>query len=68
LSNRINKPDAIALTFADYIDHKVFGANRPQKIAGRVAEFNRQIEDTHDVEIELIGTGPKHEDMVSFII
>jgi adenylosuccinate synthase len=64
LTNRLNKPDAIALMFADYYDTKAFGKSRWEEMPEAVISNVRHIEQVGNVPVWLLGTGPKHEQMV----
>ncbi len=65
LTNRLNKPDFIALMFADYYDTKAFGCSRWEEMPDKVISSVRHIEEVGEVPVWLLGTGPKHEQMVA---
>jgi adenylosuccinate synthase len=48
----------LALTFADYVDPTMFGANSADKVTPKVAEFMEMVEGQTGAPIQLIGTGP----------
>lgn len=56
---RVNRPQSLALTFADYIDPKVEGESNWNLImlSKSVRAFKEKMEDTLEVEVALIGTG-----------
>lgn len=64
LTNRLNKPSAIALTFADYYDAKAFGSQRWEQLPNSVTKAVSHIELVGGVPVWLLGTGPKHEQMI----
>lgn len=52
----VNRPDEIALTFADYLDWR---AHEKEKISRKVEEFIREIEQAALASVTLVKTGPK---------
>lgn len=48
----------LALTFADYVDPTMTGANSADKVTARVAEFMDTVEKQTGAFIQLLGTGP----------
>jgi len=64
LTNRLNKPNAIALTFADYYNAKSYGVDRWEGMSDEAVAAIRHIEAVGEVPVWLLGTGPRHEQMV----
>lgn len=64
VSNMVNQPDAIALTFADYIDASVAGADRWDGLTSKAMTRIREIEERTQIPVWLIGTGQKHSEMI----
>lgn len=64
LTNRLNKPDSIALLFADYYDAKGYGVSRWEELPEKAIQAIRHIEEVGGVPVWLIGTGPKHEALI----
>lgn len=54
---RVNRPNALALTFADYIDPKVEGATHEDQLTQPVLDFVAKMEDILGVPVDFIGTG-----------
>lgn len=61
---RVNGVTQIALNFANYIDYSVTGARDPEQLTDKVRDFIKRIEDETSVPVTLIGTGPKHSDII----
>lgn len=51
----INRPTAIALTFADHLDARVY---EQERLTGKVIEFIGQLEDIGGIPVTLVKTGP----------
>ena len=64
LSHRLNKPDAIALTFGDYYNAKSFGASKWEELSDEAVKAIQHMETVGGVPVWLVGTGPKHEQMI----
>lgn len=60
----VNGVTQIALNFANYIDYSVTGARTPEELTPKVWDFINKIEDETGVKVTLVGTGPKHSDIV----
>lgn len=54
---RINRPDALALTFADYIDPACAGVRRWDSLTSPVRHFIADMENRLNVPVSLVGTG-----------
>lgn len=61
---RVNGVTQIALNFANYIDYSMTGANSEDQITEKVWEFIYRVELETGVPVTLIGTGPKHSDII----
>jgi adenylosuccinate synthase len=64
LTNRLNSPDAIALTFADYYNAASFGVSSWDALSNEAMLAIRHIEEVGGVPVWLVGTGPRHEQMI----
>lgn len=54
----LNRPAALVLTFADYIDDNVYGITDRKKITEPVWDFIRMVEETSTAQVIALGTGP----------
>ena len=61
---RINGVTQIALNFANYIDHGLYGKNKSTDITSEVQRWIETIESECGVPVTLVGTGPRDEDMI----
>lgn len=64
LSNRLNGPDVIALTFGDYYNAASFGISRWEALSNEAIGTINNIEAIGGVPVWLVGTGPLHEHMI----
>jgi len=60
----VNRPDQIALMFADYIDADDYGKTRFEDLSAIVQGYVLKLEKRLRIPITLIGTGPKPEHMI----
>lgn len=61
---RLNRPDNMAFTFADYIDPNVTGATKPNELTAAVITPVIRIEQRYDVPIKYIGTGGRYLNVI----
>lgn len=59
----VNGATRIALNFANYIDWSCTGCNDPNNLPVKVTDFIKMIEDTTDIPVTIVGTGPKNTDV-----
>lgn len=64
----VNKPDQIALMFLDYINAKDYGKKDFEKLSKESKKYVFELEETLDVPITLIGTGPFEDQMIDLRI
>lgn len=55
----VNGATKIALNFANYVDWSCFGKNDWDDLGTKVHDWIKRLEDTHQIEVSLVGTGPK---------
>lgn len=55
----VNGATHIALNFANYIDWGCFGKNDWDDLGTKVHDWIKRVEDKHQLEIALVGTGPR---------
>lgn len=55
---RVNRPDEIALTFADYIDPTMYGSDEIEK-SKKIMAFKNRMEKLYAAPVTLVNTGPK---------
>jgi len=61
---KANRPSAIALMFADYIDWKNHGVNKYENLTSSAKRFIDKIQELTGVPVTLVGTGPDITHMV----
>jgi adenylosuccinate synthase len=61
----INRPTALALCFADYLSIKDAKINKRELLSKETLTFVGMIEDTYNVPVKWVSTGPKLEDTVT---
>jgi adenylosuccinate synthase len=60
----LNRPDALALTFADYLSKDNCGCTDWSQLTRQTQKRISGLEHDMQVPISLIGTGPRHADMI----
>lgn len=55
----INGANKICLNFANYIDWSCYGKNQWDDLGAKVHDWIKRLEDKHQVEVALVGTGPR---------
>lgn len=55
----INGANKICLNFANYIDWSCYGKNQWDDLGMKVHDWIKRLEDRHQVEVSLVGTGPR---------
>lgn len=60
----LNTATELALTGADYLDHKLIRATSSSNLSAEVQSFIRDIENAAEVPVTLISTGPQTEAMI----
>lgn len=59
-------PTHLCLQFANYLDWSIYGTNRPYDLSqsAMVSAFVNELEMIGNVRVALVGTGPRHQQMV----
>jgi adenylosuccinate synthase len=60
----LNTATELALTGADYLDHKLIRATSSSNLSAEVQSFIRDIENVAEVPVTLVSTGPQTEAMI----
>lgn len=60
----INQPTQIVLNFAQYIDWKAYRCNNYKELPTRVKDFIKQVENTTNTPVTIIGTGERNCDII----
>lgn len=55
----VNGVTKVALNFANYIDWSCYGKNNWDDLGTKVHDWIKNLEDKHQVEVALVGTGPR---------
>jgi adenylosuccinate synthase len=55
----VNGANKIALNFANYIDWACYGKNDWNDLGSKIHDWIKKLEDKHYVEVALVGTGPR---------
>lgn len=58
ISQRLNKPDKIAITFADYLNSENYGVSDYEELCNESRSFISKIENASDSSVSVIKTGP----------
>lgn len=58
ISQRLNKPDKIAITFADYLNSENYGVSDYEELCNESKSFISKIENASDSSVSVIKTGP----------
>jgi len=61
---RYNSASSIALNFIDYVDYRNFGLTKFELLTSSAREFVDNLEETLNIQVSLIGTGPKNEHII----
>ncbi|MCM1269414.1 MAG: adenylosuccinate synthetase [Ruminococcus flavefaciens] len=61
---KLNRPTAIALNFAQYIDWGAYQCKQYQDLPQGVIDFMMRVERETGVPVKLIGTGPNNDDII----
>lgn len=61
---KLNRPTAIALNFAQYIDWGAYQCHSYEELPQAVLDFIKKVEDVTGVPVKLIGTGPNNDDII----
>lgn len=64
---KVNGATKIALNFANYIDWSCYGKNQWDDLGVKVHDWIKRLEDHHQVEVTLVGTGPRVDHVASKI-
>ena len=60
----LNSATSIAVNFVDYLNYENFGINSFDGLSKEAKDFIISLEDTLDLPVTLIGTGPKNEHII----
>lgn len=61
----VNGATKICLNFANYIDWTCFGKNNWGDLSPKILDWIKRVEDTHQIEVALVGTGPRVDNVCS---
>ena len=61
----VNGATKICLNFANYIDWSCFGVNDWSKLSPKILKWIEKLEKRHNVEVVLVGTGPRVDQVCS---
>lgn len=61
---RVCGPTKLVLQFANYLDWANYGATHRDKLSRKTFTFIEELEKVANCRVVLVGTGPKHEEMV----
>lgn len=60
----INRPTQIAMNFVNYIDYRDYGVTDYNLLSQKTKDFIKKVEDMGGVPVTMIGTGPKHSEII----
>jgi adenylosuccinate synthase len=60
----INRPTQIAMNFVNYINYRDYGVTDYNLLSQETKHFIKKVEDESGVPVTMIGTGPKHSEIV----
>ncbi len=63
-ANSVNRPTKIALMGVDYLDYKNTGIKHYNELTVKTKSFIQSLEDKLSVMVNLIGTGPKDQELI----
>lgn len=61
---KLNRPTAIALNFAQYLDWGAYKCKDYKDLPQKVIDFMKRVEDETGVSVKLVGTGPNNDDII----
>lgn len=61
----VNGATKICLNFANYIDWSCYGKNNWDDLSVKIKDWIARLEDKHNVEVVLVGTGPRVDNVCS---
>ena len=64
---QLNRPTAIALNFAQYIDWGAYKCTDPDKLPQKVWDFINKVQEVTGVPVKLIGTGAGNDDIIDLM-
>lgn len=56
---QVNGANKVCLNFANYVDWSCYGKNQWDDLGDKVHTWIKKLEDKHQVEVSLVGTGPR---------
>ena len=64
---QLNRPTAIALNFAQYIDWGAYKCTDPDKLPQKVWDFINKVQEVTGVPVKLIGTSAGNDDIIDLM-
>lgn len=65
ISQRLNRPDKIAITFADYFDSGNYGISDYEKLSDKTKSFINRVDNMSDSSISVVKTGPLPSNVIN---